>query len=293
MVIGPANARPTLRWNDPLAVEATAAVQRGQADRLGLFLDKHPAASALQAAALGLTDRVEAALEAEPRPGPEQITNAFWAACGGDHQDVATRLLAAGADINWPGWNNQTPLDAARCADAADLFTWLESHGARPAPAAATTTTTAGNNQPVTTIDRPLPPLNADERTTLEELARLPSRHPGDEVRGPGRQAGRRAVGAAIRVHADRPRPAPGRGRAELVPARAGRPGRPADLRSPGRSEGPDGGFDLAANATLSAALATWQQKSPAPANSAPPAPWPTPAASWARTSACAGSTSI
>jgi hypothetical protein len=27
---------------------------------------------------------------------------------------------------------------------------------------------TASNNQPVSTIDRPLPPLNADERTTLE-----------------------------------------------------------------------------------------------------------------------------
>ena len=55
-------------------------------------------------------------------------------ACGGDHQDLATLLLAAGADINWLGWNNQTPLDAARCADATALAAWLEAHGARPAP---------------------------------------------------------------------------------------------------------------------------------------------------------------
>jgi uncharacterized protein len=249
----PAGARTTLRWNDPLAVEATAAVQRGQADRLRRLLGKHPELARIrivkdgeaagqrtllhlfadwpghrrnpeqivavlvaagadpdapgilgdrspqsqetplhwaasnddvelvdalldagadvnvpgsvigglgpiadaavfggqragrrlvergartnlyQAAALGLVDRVRAALESEPRPDAEQITTAFWAACGGDHQDVAARLLAAGADINWLGWNNQTPLDAARCADAEDLAAWLEAHGARPA----------------------------------------------------------------------------------------------------------------------------------------------------------------
>jgi hypothetical protein len=220
-----ANSAPmALRWNDPLAVEATAAVQRGQADRLRRLLDKHPelarvrivkdgeaagqrtllhlfadwpghrrnpqqvvavlvAAGAdpdapgipagpdpkrgqggqsqetplhaavfggqragrrlvergartnlYQAAALGLTDRVQTALESESRPDPEQITTAFWAACGGDHQDAARLLLAAGADINWLGWNNQTPLDAARGADATALVAWLEAHGARPAP---------------------------------------------------------------------------------------------------------------------------------------------------------------
>ena len=255
----PASAQTTLRWNDPLAVEATAVVQRGQADRLRHLLDKHPELARIrivkdgeaagqrtllhlfadwpghrrnshqivavlvaagadpdapgipadpdapwipgdqsqetplhwaasnndvklvdalldaganvnvpgsvigglgpiadaavfggqragrrliergartnlyQAAALGLVDRVHAALESEPRPDAEQITNAFWAACGGDHQDVATLLLAAGADVNWLGWNNQTALDAARCADADELAAWLEANGARPA----------------------------------------------------------------------------------------------------------------------------------------------------------------
>jgi uncharacterized protein len=112
---------------------ADAAVFGGQ--RAGRRLVERGARTNLyQAAALGLTDRVRTTLEAEPRPDPEQITTAFWAACGGDHQDVATLLLAAGADINWLGWNNQTPLDAARCADATTLVTWLEAHGARPAP---------------------------------------------------------------------------------------------------------------------------------------------------------------
>lgn len=246
----PVGSEMTLRWNDPLAVEVTAAVQRGQADRLRRLLDKHPglararivkdgesagsrtllhlfadwpghrrnphdivavlvAAGAdpdapgppgdeqqetplhwaasnddvelvdalldfganvdsprsiigglgpiadaavfggqraglrlvergartnlYQAAALGLLNRVRAELESEPRPDAERITTAFWAASGGDHQDAATLLLAAGADINWIGWNNQTPLDAARAADAADLAAWLEANGARSA----------------------------------------------------------------------------------------------------------------------------------------------------------------
>jgi hypothetical protein len=42
-------------------------------------------------------------------------------------------LLDAGADINWVGWNNQTPIGAARAADAVDLAALLEANGARPA----------------------------------------------------------------------------------------------------------------------------------------------------------------
>jgi len=47
--------------------------------------------------------------------------------------------------------------------------------------------------------------------------------------------------------------------------------------------DGPDGGFDLAERATLSAALVAWRAEIAAPANSAPPAPWPAPAGSWTR----------
>jgi hypothetical protein len=115
---------------------ADAAVFGGW--RAGLRLVERGAHTNLyQAAALGLIDRVRAELESELRPDAEGITTAFWAACGGDHQDVAALLLAAGADINWVGWNNQTPLDAASCADATDLAGWLEANGARPAPNAS------------------------------------------------------------------------------------------------------------------------------------------------------------
>ncbi|HET9972868.1 MAG TPA: DUF664 domain-containing protein [Streptosporangiaceae bacterium] len=48
--------------------------------------------------------------------------------------------------------------------------------------------------------------------------------------------------------------------------------------------DGPDGGFDLAERATLSGAWWSGARRSPAPASSAPPAPWPAPAGSWTRT---------
>jgi uncharacterized protein len=99
---------------------ADAAVFGGQ--RAGLRLVERGARTNLyQAAALGLLDRVQAELETEPRPDPERVTQALWAACAGDHQHVATVLLDAGADINWVGWDNQTPLEAARAADAVEL----------------------------------------------------------------------------------------------------------------------------------------------------------------------------
>jgi ankyrin repeat protein len=108
---------------------ADAAVFGGQ--RAGERLVERGARTNLfQASALGLLGRVRGELEGEPRPDTERITTAFWAACGGDHQDVAALLLAAGANINWVGWNNQTPLDAARAADATNLVTWLEANGA-------------------------------------------------------------------------------------------------------------------------------------------------------------------
>lgn len=86
-----------------------------------------------QAAALGFLDLVRNELAAEPGPDEEQITAAFWAACGSDNQEVAELLLANGADIDWVGWGEVTALDRARSAEADGLATWLETHGARSA----------------------------------------------------------------------------------------------------------------------------------------------------------------
>jgi hypothetical protein len=60
---------------------ADAAVFGGTLAGLRL-VERGARANIYQAAALGLTDRVQAELAARPGPDPERITTAFWAACG-------------------------------------------------------------------------------------------------------------------------------------------------------------------------------------------------------------------
>src|ERR1700737_1554718 len=66
-----------------------------------------------ESSTLGLMDRVVAFFESAEPPGAEDITYAFWGACHGGQQSSAEYLLARGADINWIGWDDLTPLDAA------------------------------------------------------------------------------------------------------------------------------------------------------------------------------------
>ena len=86
-----------------------------------------------QAAALGLADRVERLLAADPPPMREEITNAFSCACHGGQRTTAERLLERGADIDWIGHDGLTPLDAAVRSDAHELADWLRSRQARSA----------------------------------------------------------------------------------------------------------------------------------------------------------------
>jgi ankyrin repeat protein len=85
------------------------------------------------AAALGLPDRVEAILTEEPAPGPEMIIQSFWAACHGGQRVTAEYLLARGADINWIGWDDKTPLDLVDETLQPELAAWLRARGARRA----------------------------------------------------------------------------------------------------------------------------------------------------------------
>ena len=84
-----------------------------------------------QAAALGLADRLERLLEADPPRERDEITNAFWCACHGGQRTTAERLLEHGADIDWIGHDGLTPLDAAVRSNADELAEWLRSQGAR------------------------------------------------------------------------------------------------------------------------------------------------------------------
>ena len=86
-----------------------------------------------EAAALGLHDRVQAYLTAVPPPDTDAITAAFWGACHGDQQYIAEQLLEHGADLNWVGWDQLTPLDEAIRGHANRLAKWLRWKGARTA----------------------------------------------------------------------------------------------------------------------------------------------------------------
>lgn len=86
------------------------------------------------AAALGMLDRVEAAFaDRSASPTDQEVTAAFWSACHGGQQATAAVLLDRGADLNWVGWDDLTPLDVARRSGFGRLIEWLGGLGARSA----------------------------------------------------------------------------------------------------------------------------------------------------------------
>ena len=89
----PAGAEMSIRWNDPLAVEVTAAVQRGQADRLRRLLDKHP----------GLA-RARIVKDGESA-GSRTLLHLFadWPGHRRNPHEIVAVLVAAGADPDAPG----------------------------------------------------------------------------------------------------------------------------------------------------------------------------------------------
>lgn len=86
-----------------------------------------------QSAALGLTDRVDVHFAAEAPPSRRDVTNAFWHACRGGQREMAESLLRRGADLNWIGYDQRTPLQVARESGVAELVDWLMEQGARTA----------------------------------------------------------------------------------------------------------------------------------------------------------------
>jgi len=77
--------------------------------------------------------RLEQLFASDPAPGPNDVTNAFWCACHGGQRATAEYLLARGANINWIGYDELTPVDAASRSGAAELVEWLRSQGAKSA----------------------------------------------------------------------------------------------------------------------------------------------------------------
>jgi uncharacterized protein len=84
-----------------------------------------------EAAALGLLDRVAAVFAEGSRPDSQMITQALWSACHGGQRGTAEYLLERGADLNWIGWDERTPLDVVDETAAPDLAAWLRARGAK------------------------------------------------------------------------------------------------------------------------------------------------------------------
>ena len=98
---------------------ANRLVERGAATRLK------------DAAALGMLDRVQASfLDPSNAPSADEITRALWSACHGGQQATAEYLLPRGADPNWIGWDEMTPLDVAERDGPTALVDWLRANGA-------------------------------------------------------------------------------------------------------------------------------------------------------------------
>lgn len=110
--------------------DAVAFAQWKAARRL---VERGATAAFGDAAALGLLDQVEDRFARDP-PTPEEINGAFWLACHGGQRRTAEYLLQKGAELNWlPGWENLTPLDAARRNGFDEVADWLCRQGANPA----------------------------------------------------------------------------------------------------------------------------------------------------------------
>ena len=109
------------------------AVAFGQWDAARRLVERGARATLWQAAALGLLSRVDECLADQPPPDAAEITKAFWCACHGGQRAAAEYLLGRGAEVNWVGYDELRPLDAAERSGANHLLPWLLSVGARHA----------------------------------------------------------------------------------------------------------------------------------------------------------------
>ena len=83
------------------------------------------------AAALDLTTRIDELLTEDEPPGADEITNALWHACRNGCVAAARRLIDAGGDPRWNGWDGLTPLAAARANGDPTLIEIMEAAARR------------------------------------------------------------------------------------------------------------------------------------------------------------------
>lgn len=112
-------------------MDARAFRQWNAAHRL---VERGAMTTLVDAATLGLMDRVEDFFAHDDPPSGELLNSAFWGACHGGQLQCAKYLLNHGAELNWiPEWEELTPLDAAHQSEALEIVQWLRTQGARSA----------------------------------------------------------------------------------------------------------------------------------------------------------------
>lgn len=109
------------------------AVAFGQWNAARRLVERGARPNLWQAAGLGMLDDVRQRCTASPPPSAEEITRAFWLACHGGSKATAAYLLDLGADRDWIGYDQLTPLDAAVRSGAEDVAVWLAERGGRHA----------------------------------------------------------------------------------------------------------------------------------------------------------------
>jgi uncharacterized protein len=109
--------------------DACAFAQWNAARRL---VERGATTTLWESGTLGLIDRVTAHFTAGgEQPSSEDITHGLWSSCHGGQHECARFFLERGGNINWVGYDDLTPMDAALRTGADDLAAWLRTQGAR------------------------------------------------------------------------------------------------------------------------------------------------------------------
>jgi ankyrin repeat protein len=114
----------------PPVADAVAFAQWRAARRL---VERGARTEPWQEAALGLMDRLTVRFDAAAPPDAQAVTHAFWSACRAGQLAAAGYLLERGADLNWIGYDELTPLEAAGRSGATEVVAWLQARGAKSA----------------------------------------------------------------------------------------------------------------------------------------------------------------
>ncbi|WP_326640292.1 ankyrin repeat domain-containing protein [Streptosporangium sp. NBC_01755] len=109
----------------------TDACAFGQWNAARRLVERGASTTLWESATLGLMDRIITHFTGGRQPDAETITHGLWSSCHGGQRASAQFFLERGADINWVGYDDLTPLDAALRTGAADLAAWLRTQGAR------------------------------------------------------------------------------------------------------------------------------------------------------------------